>query len=456
MDAKDNLISELQAIIAELRDIVAKQGERIAQLEQEVSQHKNRKNSRNSSMPPSTDLSKPVARPNQSLRPKSQRKTGGQPGHTGETLTMSPDPDKIERLVPLICKDCQHSLSQVEGFDLATRQVIEVPVIKPFVVQYEQVGKICPCCQHMQKKEFPAHVNAPIQYGPGVMSTVAYMHTRQFLSLARIKELMSSLFGIEMSEGTIVNLLEKMAEKLMPAYQLIKNQILDSGYAGADETGCKVDGKKHWIWAIQNERGTFIWQSKSRGYEALEIEFGSKLNDLILIHDCWAAYFQTGAQEHQLCLAHLKRDLQYLAELFPKQKWVDSMQTLFSKALALKREMEPEPTKAWQLARKMLEEELKLCIQYPLENAEKQVITFKKRLQKHIDHLTTFLNHYHIPPDNNGSERAIRNIKVKTKISGQFKSETGADIFVVVCSVTDTLIKQDLPIFESLQKFANG
>ena len=175
------------------------------------------------------------------------------------------------------------------------------------------------------------------------MSTLAYLHTRQFLPLARTRELMSSLLGVDLSEATIVNLLGKMAEKLMPAYELIKTRILASGYAGSDETGCKLNGKTHWMWTLQKEQNTFIWQSESRGYEALAMEFGTKLEDHRLVHDCWAAYFQTGAKEHQLCLAHLKRDLQYLAELFAKQKWVDSIQALFSKALALKRTMEPQP-----------------------------------------------------------------------------------------------------------------
>jgi len=105
----------------------------------------------------------------------------------------------------------------------------------------------------------------------------------------------------------------------MPTYETIKQNILNSGYAGADETGCKVNGKKQWFWTIQNELSTFIWLSKSRGYDSIEEQFTDHLKELILIHDCWAAYFLTDAKAHQLCLAHLQRDLIFLTQSYPNQ-----------------------------------------------------------------------------------------------------------------------------------------
>jgi transposase len=363
---------------------------------------------------------------------------------------MSSNPDAIEPLLPTICSGCSHSLGGQKSLLVARRQVVDLPPIKPIYTEYQQFERTCPCCSLRQVAPFPAHVQAPIQYGAHVMSTIAYLHTRQFVPFKRSKELMKSLFGLSISEGSIVNLLERMVEKAMPVYEMIKQNILESGYAGADETGCKVNGKKHWFWTIQNQENTFIWLSETRGYDAIQEQFSARLRDLILIHDCWAAYFQTGAKAHQLCLAHLSRDLQYLSELYPNQKWVEAIQNLFSGALTLKREMVEDPPKAWLSARTMLEEKLKTWIQMPLEMAGKQVIKLQKRLRKHLQSLTTFLHHYHIPPDNNGSERAIRNVKVKQKVSGQFKSQKGADCFAVLRSVIDTLIKNEKDVFQSL------
>ena len=454
MDARDHRIAQLEKLVLELMETVRHQVVRINELEAEVAQLKTRKHSGNSSLPPSTDFGKVGPKPNQSLRTQSDKKTGGQPGHEGSTLKMSSSPDVIEPLLPTVCSGCSHSLEGQEPLLVGRRQVVDLPPIMPIYTEYQQFERICPCCSLRQAAPFPAHVQAPIQYGPHVMSTLAYLHTRQFIPFERSKELMNSLFGLPISEGSIANLLEKMVEKAMPVYEKIRQNILESSHAGADETGCKVNGKKHWFWTLQNQQSTFIWLSKTRGYDAVEEQFADQLKDHILIHDCWAAYFQTGAKAHQLCLAHLSRDLQFLKELHPQQKWVEAIQNLFSQALTLKREMVEDLPKHWITARNKLEEQLKTWVEMPLEMAGKQVLKLQKRLKKHLHSLTTFLHHLHIPPDNNGSERAIRNVKVKQKVSGQFKSEKGADGFAVLRSVIDTLIKNDKPVFESLVQVA--
>lgn len=449
------LVFELREMISRQAAVIDEQNKRITQLEEEVRVLKNRKNSGNSSLPPSMDFGKPVAKPNQSLRGKSNLKSGGQPGHKGTTLEMSSNPDIIEQLLPQVCRGCHHSLEGQESVLIGRRQLVDIPPAKPIYTEYQLFERTCPCCNLAQSANYPSNVQAPIQYGPQVMSMVSYLYTRQFVPLKRLKELMNSLFGLSMSEGTIVNLLEKMVEKAMPAYQIIKHNILKSGYAGADETGCKVNGDNQWLWTLQNELYTYIWLSHTRGYDAIEEQFADELKNLILIHDCWSAYFQTGASAHQLCMAHLNRDLQYLSELYPDDHWVKNIRNQFSKALNLKREMVEDPPKIWTKARNSLEEKLKKYVEMPLENAGEKVIKFQKRLRKHLESLTTFLHQLHIPPDNNGSERAIRNVKVKLKVSGQFKTEKGADIFAVLRSVIDTLIKNDKDVFQALVTLSN-
>ncbi len=91
--------------------------------------------------------------------------------------------------------------------------------------------------------------------------------------------------------------------------------------------------------------------------------------------------------------------------------------------------------------RKLLEEKLDVLLSECLPETHKKAITFQKNLKKHKEFILHFLHHPKVPPDNNGSERAIRNIKVKQKISGQFKSPGGADVFAIIRSVVDTTIK---------------
>ncbi|MCK4345552.1 MAG: transposase [Bacteroidales bacterium] len=90
-----------------------------------------------------------------------------------------------------------------------------------------------------------------------------------------------------------------------------------------------------------------------------------------------------------------------------------------------------------------------------MDKNHKELVTFQNRLIKYREFIFTFLYHPKVPPDNNASERAIRNIKVKQKVSGQFKSPNGAFGFAVLRSVTDTIIKSNQNVLNSLKIIAN-
>ena len=79
---------------------------------------------------------------------------------------------------------------------------------------------------------------------------------------------------------------------------------------GGDETGCVVNGKKHWMWTWQNQKLTYIALSPTRGYKAITDNFSNGLSNAIFISDCWAAQLKTEAKSHQLCTSHLQRELQ--------------------------------------------------------------------------------------------------------------------------------------------------
>ncbi len=102
-----------------------------------------------------------------------------------------------------------------------------------------------------------------------------------------------------------------------------------------------------------------------------------------------------------------------------------------------------------------IEKRLDFLINYEISRDKKELITFQNRLKKRQDFLLTFLYRLEVPPDNNASERAIRNIKVKQKISGQFKSQTAASGFAVLRSVTDTVLKNNQNVLETLKFIAN-
>ena len=107
------------------------------------------------------------------------------------------------------------------------------------------------------------------------------------------------------------------------------------------------------------------------------------------------------------------------------------------------------------IKRNRFEAELEELLKHELPLKHKLALTLQKKLRKISGNILCFLHYNSVPADNNGSERAIRNIKVKQKISGGFRSTQGADGFAVIRSVIDTTIKSGQQVFFALSLIAN-
>lgn len=432
-----NQVDTLKATIATLL-------EKIKDLEARLSKFEHPKNSKNSSIPPSKDDNRKPK--NQSLREKSGKKVGGQHGHEGHTLQMCETPDVVEKLQSNFCSKCGNDITSIEGELVDMRQMIDIPPIQAFVTQYQLYKKTC-ACGHCNKPAFPTGINAPVQYGTGIESMAAYLHTRQYLPFERIQEYFHQVLHITISKGTIQNILMRMAENATPFYDKIKAQIEQSTYVGGDETSLRINGKKSWLWTLQNESYTFLHTSDNRGFTTLKSLFPNGLPNTIIGHDAYSTWFQLQAKGHQLCLAHLHRDLNYFKDIYPTNNWSEKVKELFYQATDTL--SHPKPTTDY----------FKTRLDELLQDADVENFTllkpFVKRLTKYKQAMFLFLEHQFVPPDNNGSERAIRNAKVKTKISGQFKTIQNANIFAILRSVMDTLVKQKQQIMPNLILLAN-
>lgn len=424
---------------------------RVVELENQLARYQTPKNSRNSSVPPSKDDSRP--KKNQSLREDTDRKPGGQPGHKGHTLEMTSSPDIIKDHVPFFCTCCGRDLSTVPAELSSKRQVLDLPVIRPLCTEHRSYHKTCPCGER-NRAAFPESVNSPVQYGSGVQTMVSCLHARQYVPYRRMKELFRDCFGIDLSEGSIDNIIGRFARKAAPVYGMIKAAVSGSPVIGADETGAKVEGNKHWVWTYQTEELTLLAMSESRGLKAINGHFPAGFGNAILCHDAWRAYFNYSDNLHQLCCAHLLRELNYVVERY-KSKWAENLRSLFREAISLKKKLKELPDSEDKKSIARIEDRMDGLLDLPINPKHAEAVSLQKRLVKYRGSILTFLHHHKVPPDNNASERAIRNIKVKQKVSGQFKSEKGADNFCVIRSVVDTLIKRSQKVVENLTHIAN-
>lgn len=434
--------------IERLNKIILKQSRIIADLKSRLDRYENPKNSRNSSIPPSHDYSRPPK--TRSLREPSGKKPGGQPGHEGSTLEMVGNPDEIIEHSPQFCACCGRDISQIHAELVEIRQEVVLPVIKPIIIEHRAFQKIC-TCGNTVTGGFPSGVTPGISYGENIESLAAYLNARQFVPFRRLSEMFRHVFNTPISEGALVKVINRVAEKAIPAYELIRKRVETSDVNGGDETGMKINGQKGWFWTLQGKLYTFVIASLNRGTQTLYQHFPNGFAFSVLVHDCWKCYFKVAAVAHQICLAHLLREFNHVSECY-KLKWATDFKQLLVESIAFKKTLLPQDYHKTLIQRTEFEIRLDKLLQEHIKKKHPIAISLQNRLVKYRDHIFTFLYYYQVPPDNNGSERAIRNVKVKQKISGQFKSFKGAESFAILRSVIDTSIKNNLNPLHSLSQ----
>jgi transposase len=423
--AIDLLVKLSQAVCA-LQDRVEVLGAKLAM------------NSQNSSKPPSSDgLAKPAPK---SLRTKSMRKSGGQPGHKGNTLIRVEKPDEVIKHNPEICPMCMEKCSGTPSL-IASRQVFEMPIPK-YIVEEHQIFAINCSCGHTVKGVFPSHVTAPVQYGPRFKAFVTLLVSEQTLPMKRSTELVEVQTGLRISEGTINNFLSQVhqSEVLKAELATIATAITSSPIAHFDETGLRTTGKLHWVHSSSTATNTLLHVHERRGFKGAKAGGIVENFDGIAVHDAWSAYWHMQV-EHALCNAHILRELKW-AEECAGYKWPRRMTTIITGAKfaadKARAESYPEVNEDERQAflglyRSTLEsgfqELAKKVGNKKISSTNRKVKNLLNRLESREKEVLRFLNNLIVPFDNNQAERDIRMVKVKQKVAGSFRTVTGAETF---------------------------
>lgn len=280
--------------------------------------------SQNSSKPPSEDG---FGKRRPSLRNKSQKGRGGQPGHPGQTLEWQ---DQVDEIIPHRveqCAGCGASLAAVPVEQTLARQVHDIPAIQVTVAEHRVEVKCCPTCGQRNEGSFPADVNTVVQYGARLKGVMVYLMDAQLLPSERTVELLKEVLGVEVSAGTLYKVRSQCFEELEAVTTRIHQSLLASPVVHFDETGLRVNGQLWWLHVASSGGLTYYFIHPKRGQAAMQ-EMG------ILphyrgkaLHDGWQSYGKYTQCRHFLCTAHHLRELQFILEHY-RQFWAFQMSLL--------------------------------------------------------------------------------------------------------------------------------
>lgn len=474
MNDMNGKLDTMVQTIGAMNNQMATQTELIAAL-QDTLREKSNKNSHNSSLPPSSEgYRKPNTKKTTSLREKSGRKPGGQEGHKGHGLLKIEADVKEERNhYPLQCLSCpriQECLSAMKCIATGHEYEMRTAVVD---TEHKAFSIVCPIAKELYKASLPEDVKSSQQYGASVRSFVIQLWTMGIIAIGRISRILRKWLGKRISEGTIVNIVKGFAEKCASLLPLIREYLSGCKVKGADETGLRADGSLHWLHVVCNDRATYLYADRKRGFEAIEKE-GLLIDSAgALIHDCWSPYFRLGNVAHAICLQHIQRELRAAAE---REK--DNPQ-LFKDIESLLLEMREAKMDAIEGGRDSLPEcligiykaRLKAMIGKGLElfpqPKRKSRLGLGKipqgktrslilRLQAHMESVFMFLEDFDVDYTNNESERSLRISKVKQSVSKCFRTEEGMGIFARITSVLDTASKNGIDKGEMIDAIYDG
>lgn len=460
----DACIHALERQIQELTVRLDASEQWVRQLKEQVA-----KDSHNSSKPPSSDgLSKPKPK---SLRPPSERPTGGQPGHSGHTLPIADKPDRTVRHPVQRCTRCGRSLAEQASDRIERRQVFDLPEPKLEVTEHQVEVKTC-ACGCLNRAAFPPEAAAPVQYGLRVKSVAVYLKEYQLLPFDRLAEIMRDLFACEtFSEGTLANFGADCSRRLEPVDALIRDLAARAGVAGFDETGVRAIGSLHWLHTVSTHWLTWYFAHKRRGRVAMNAAnilpgFRGRA-----VHDFWDSYLKYDC-DHAFCNAHLLRELIFLWEE-QNQKWAKNM---IDHLLAIKAtvdaarsaglavlpaaDLDRFHTRYLRIVEAGYAEnpvtESSAGPNRPGRRKQSKARNLLDRFRNHPDGILAFMRDFWVPFDNNLSERDLRMMKLRQKISGTFRSFHALVDFCRIRGYISTARKNGLNAIDALHRLLLG
>src|SRR5271166_3824669 len=432
-EQKDALIQTLMAQIAALTA-------RVAELEAKLGLPP--KTPDNSSIPPSkgqkaSEPSKP--------RPKANP-------HAGAHRPLHPNPTRERMVSAHVCQDCGADVSNVAQSAVQVYDRIEIPKVEPDVTRVTLRGGVCPCCARRFKAPAPVGLEPGSPFGPNLRAFVIYLRSVQGIPMARLSDVLKDLFDLDISEGALVNILEAARKPFAAQMNLIKQCLLSGTALASDETGMRVGKANWWLWVFHHRDSAVFVADKHRSKAVVETFLGGWRPDY-WISDRYGGQMGWAKREHQVCLAHLIRDVQYAVDE-GDVVFAPGMKGLLKRACAIGRRRDALVDSTLKIYEADLNRRLdRLMSLIPTHKAGGKLQKIIKKVRRH---LFVFVTNRDLTATNNGSERALRPCAVYRKITNGFRSEWGAALYADIRSVVETARRRSIRAIDAIRLTLEG
>lgn len=391
----------------------------------------------NSSLPPSRGQ-----KPNAESKPKPKAKP-----HAGAHRPLHPNPTRRHDVLAERCGHCQADVTGVSQVAIQAYDRIEIPAITPDVTRVTLHGGVCPCCAKRFKATAPEGLEPGSPFGPNLRSLVLYLRYGQAIPFERLARLLSDLFGVEISEGALANMMQASAAAFEAQVKRIKERLLSGTALASDETSARVGKKTFWTWVFHHGDSACFVIRPSRG-KAVVAEFLGTFRPAFWISDRLGAQMGWATRDHQVCLAHLLRDIQYAIEA-GDLTLAPALKKLLKRAIRIGRRRSSLADTTLATYHSRIEASLDALLAIP--PATTAGLKLQKIIKRFRLNLFVFITNRDIPPTNNGSEQALRPAVVFRKITNCFRSEWGADLYADVRSVIETARRRGIATLDAIR-----
>jgi transposase len=444
-----------QAQIDRQQEQIKNQQEQIALLSKQIEDLKAliNQNSHNSSRPPSTDP--PSVKKYPSKSPTSGKSRGGQDAHQGY-FRQPPSPEKITNYVdhrPLACDHCDEEMQESvpDAHEIERRYTYELPEPKLIITEHRVHAVRCPKCGQTAYGEVPPEFGGA--FGPRLHAAVGFMRSRG-ISLGETQNFLDQFYGLEIARSSLSEICLRVSHALEKVHLAAEKVIERADIVNTDETGWKEAGQPRYLWVHVSAQAVVYHITEKRNQVVMAALLGVTFIGLVC-SDRLGIYNVINPRRRQICLAHLKRNFQGIAEREGEYgAWGKTGVALLEELFSLWHKFKNGHIKRRTLQNNMshIQSEMKELLYSGSSLETEKIKRMSANLLLHWPALWTFSRVPGVEPTNNVSEQSLRRAVLWRSLSFGSQSEWGCRFVERMLTVSSTCRKQERPVLAYLEQ----